>query len=119
VTRLVIVLAVYLLMACAAGAETHSSPSPGIGITRDQAIELAFQNSGDPDATVRLAESGPLNRYLTVLGEPPDRAVWAVVLDGTFPKECPAPGPCPDTPSKLVILDLFGRFVTSESPSPR
>ena len=104
-------------------------PAPTLmedGITRDRARGLALEWAGDAEgpAIVVWAESGQLARFAdpgALPGEPRDRRVWAVQLEGRFPGECvigaSGESACPPSAhGKLVVLDFqTGEFILSES----
>jgi hypothetical protein len=99
----------------------------GGGIGRDEAVEIARRESGDPAATVLRAERGPLLRFTlghTTVDGPPNRDAWAITLRGTFAGECvldPAgESVCPPgATSKLVVLDAAtGAFIFGAEPAP-
>jgi hypothetical protein len=99
----------------------------GGGIGRDEAVEIARRESGDPAATVLRAERGPLLRFTlgqTTVEGPADREAWAITLSGRFAGECvldpTGEEACPPVVgSKLIVLDArTGAFIFSASPAP-
>jgi hypothetical protein len=90
------------------------------GISRDRAIQLALAAASDSmvPATVAVAETGPLSRFVSAPNLPAgdaNRTVWAITLHGQFQLEGVAPSPGRKVLSKLVILDFkTGEFVLAE-----
>jgi hypothetical protein len=93
--------------------------SPGSGISRSNAIQLAWQRSGTGALTVRSAEI--TRNFQTGFDQPTHRWAWVVTFNGQWHLLCSGhttDGSC-DPTSQWVAIDYYtGQWIASQFSYP-
>jgi hypothetical protein len=110
-------LAVVLTAALVLGVQQLESP--GSGISRSDAIQLAWQHSGTGALTVRSAEIK--RNFQTGFHQPTHRWAWVVTFNGQWQLLCSGhttDGSC-DPTSQWVAIDYYtGQWIASQFSYP-
>jgi len=121
--RLLLILAGLALVVTVVTAVTalgvQSPDSPGKGISRSDAVQMAWQHSGQGAVTVRSAEIK--RNFVTGFDLPTHHWAWVVTFDGQWHLLCSGhvtDGSC-DPTSEWVALDYYtGRWIASQHSYP-
>ena len=121
--RLLLILAGLALVVTVVTAVTalgvQSPDSPGKGISRSDAVQMASQHSGQGAVTVRSAEIK--RNFVTGFDLPTHHWAWVVTFDGQWHLLCSGhvtDGSC-DPTSEWVALDYYtGQWIASQHSYP-
>jgi len=121
--RLLLILAGLALVVTVVTAVTalgvQSPDSPGKGISRSDAVQMAWQHSGQGAVTVRSAEIK--RNFVTGFDLPAHHWAWVVTFDGQWHLLCSGhvtDGSC-DPTSEWVALDYYtGQWIASQHSYP-